>query len=267
MSLTHTMTVPEPVAAIWGAQELSIIPTPQSKEENSSSILVVDVGGLSSTISLVREDRVISYTTLFNVGGESFIQQLVDRILSEVGDENMAKDPMCLALIQSSSRSSVLELVNKTQSKIHIPFLFMGRKSDDPHLDTTISRTVLEKTVQDHWDRKVVPQLLEGNVLSSSLPPPTGATALFTSAVTKVLEDSDEIPNNISRILLVGGGSKHKLFEEACKESIFALMGPAANSEKLVLPETSLRAELTALGAASLLPNFDYDFDKGLESI
>ena len=263
----HTITVPEPVSAIWGAQVLNLLPTPQSREESTSfSTLVVDVGGLATTISLVREDRVVSYVTLYKVGGERFVQQLVTRILAETQDETMSKDPMTLRLIQSTARSSVFELVNKTQSKVHIPCLFMGRKTDDPHLDTTISRTVLEQAVQDYWNQDVVPGLLEDNVLSMSLPPPTGATALLTSALTKVLEDSGELPTNIERILLVGGGSKHRLFEEACKESIFALMGPVANSEKLVLPESSLRSELTALGAASLLPNFDYDYDKGLES-
>ena len=263
----HTITVPEPVAAIWGAQELGILPTPQSKEENTSSTLVIDVGGLASTISLVKDDKLVYYVTLYKVGGESFVQSLVDRILAETGDETMANDPMTLSLIQSSARSSVLELVNKTQSNVHIPFLYMGRKPDDPHLDTTISRTVLEQAVQDYWNSEVVPELLDDGVLSASLPPPTGANALFTSALTKVLEESNEVPTNIERILLVGGGSKHKLFEEACKESIFALMGPTANSDKLVTPESSVRSELTALGAASLLPNFDYDYDKGLESI
>ena len=262
----HTITVPEPVAAIWGAQELNVIPTPQSKEENTSSILVIDVGGLSTTISLVREDRVEAYVTLYKVGGESYVQQLVKRILDETGDETMKKDPMSLTLIQSTARSSVIELVNKNQTNVHIPYLYMGRKPDNPHLDMSISRTVLEQAVQDYWTKDVVPQLMNDNVLSSSMPPPRGARDLFTSALTKVLEESNEMPTNIERILVVGGGSKHKLFEEACKESIFALMGPSASSDKLVLPQTSLRAELTALGAASLLPNFDYDYEKGLES-
>ncbi|KAL3911786.1 MAG: hypothetical protein SGILL_007146 [Bacillariaceae sp.] len=260
----HTITVPEPVAAIWGAQEMGILPTPQSKEENTSSTLVIDVGGLASTISLVKDDKLVYYVTLYKVGGETFVQSLVDRILAETGDETMASDPMTLSLIQSSARSSVLELVNKTQSNVHIPFLYMGRKPDNPHLDTSISRTVLEQAVQDYWNTEVVPELLDDGVLSASLPPPTGANALFTSALTKVLEESGEVPTNIERILLVGGGSKHKLFEEAAKESM-AMMGPNAHS--LVLPESSVRAELTALGAASLLPNFDYDYDKGLESI
>jgi molecular chaperone DnaK (HSP70) len=264
----HTITVPEPVAAIWGAQVLNLIPTPQSRKESASVLtLVMDVGGLASTITLVRDDRVVSYVTLFKVGGESLVQQLVHRILAETGDDTMAHDPMSLRLIQSSARSSVLELVNKTQSHVHIPFLYMGRKPENPHLETTVSRTALEQAVQDHWNKDVVPELLEDNALSSSLPPPNGAISLFTSALTKVLEDSDELPTNIAQILVVGGGSKHRLFEEACKESIVALMGPlAANTEKLVLPQSSIRGELTALGAASLLPNFDYDYDKGLES-
>mmetsp|Transcript_18045 Transcript_18045/g.41401 ORF Transcript_18045/g.41401 Transcript_18045/m.41401 type:complete len:542 (-) Transcript_18045:544-2169(-) len=264
----HTITVPEPVAAIWGAQALNLIPTPESREENStSSTMVIDVGGLASTISLVRDDKVVASVSLDGIGGESLVQQLVDRILSEIGDDSMNNDPMSLTMIETSARSSVMELMNKTQSKIHIPFLFMGRKPDNPHLDTTISRVVLEQAVQDSWGTLIIPNLVEENVLSSSLPIPKDATSLFTSAVTKVLEESNEIPSNIEQILLIGGGSRHKVFEDACTESVTALIGPANSQSKLVIPETSLRAELTALGASSLLPNFDYDYDKGLESV
>ena len=260
----RTITVPEPVAAIWGAQALDLIATPESKDQKASS-LVVDVGGLASTISLVKDDKVVAFVTLDGIGGESLVQGLVNRIVAETGDETMEKDPMSLTMIQSSARSSVLELVNKTQSKVHIPFLYMGRKPEDPHLETTISRTVLEQSVQDGWNTDTIPKLLEDDVLSSSLPTPKDVTSLFTSAVTKVLEFGEEIPTNIDRILLVGGGSRHKMFEEAFRESATMLMGPAEFQSKAVIPESSVRAELTALGASSLLPNFDYDYDKGLE--
>lgn len=261
----HTTTVPDPVAAIWGAQVLDLIPTPQSKEDPTSSILVVDVGGLVTTISLVRNDMVVASCTLDNIGGESYVQQLVYRILKEAEDETMNTDAMVLSLIHTSARSSTLELVNKTQSKVHIPFLFMGRKENDPHLDMTISRTVLEQTVQDYWTSHVIPKLVDDGVLSAALPPPTNPASLFTSAVTRVLEDAQETPNGIQHILMVGGGSKHKLLEQACKDGIEALMGPSHG--KIILPETSLRAELTVLGASSLLPNFDYSYENGLEHI
>jgi molecular chaperone DnaK (HSP70) len=254
------------VAAIWGAQVLDLIPTPQTKEEmNTALTLVVDVGGLATSVSLVQQDKVVASSTLEDVGGENFVQQLVYRILKEADDDTMLQDAMSLALVNTSARSSILELVNKTQANVHIPFLFMGRKPDHPHLDTTISRTVLEQAVQDYWTTTVIPKLLEADQLSMALPPPTNASSLITSAVTKVLEDSGEMPNNVQHILLVGGGSKHHLFQQACQEGIWALMGPSP--QKLVLPESSLRAELTALGAASLLPNFDYSYDKGLERV
>lgn len=262
----HTITVPDPVAAIWGAQSLDLLPTPSTKEERaSSSTLVIDVGGLMTSVSLVREDRVIGTSCLDDVGGETFVQQMAQRILEETGDDTFRQDPMSLALIQKSAQSSTLELVQKTQAKIHIPFLFMGRKPDNPHLEMTLSRNVLDQMVQDYWTKHVVPKLVENGELSSSLPPPTSATTLITSAVTKVLEESGEIPTNIEHILLVGGGAKYKLFEQAFQDGISALMGPSP--QKLVLPDPSLRAELTAMGAAALLPNYDYNYDRGLERI
>ena len=261
----HTITVPDPVAAIWGAQTMNLLPTPQSKEETTASTLVVDIGGLATSVSLVKQDKVVASRTLDNVGGESFVQQLVERILKEADDETLSNDAMTLALVQTGARSSVLELVNKTQTKVHIPFLFMGRKPEDPHLDVNVSRTALEQAVQDHWASEVVPKLLEDDDLSGSLPPPTNATTLMTSVVTRVLEEAEVTPNDIQHILLVGGGSRHPLLEEACREGIWALMGPSP--QKLVLPEGPLRAELTTMGAASLLPNFDYDYNKGLQRV
>ena len=51
----HTIAVPDPVAAIWGAQLVSLLPTPSSREEIvTTSTLVVDIGGLASSVSLVR---------------------------------------------------------------------------------------------------------------------------------------------------------------------------------------------------------------------
>jgi molecular chaperone DnaK (HSP70) len=262
----HTITVPDPVAAIWGAQSVSLLPLPSSKDEvKVTSTLVIDIGGLVSSVSLVRQNRVIGTSSLDNVGGESYVQQLAERILMEAGDDSIRNDPMILALIHSAARSSILELIQKTSSKVHIPFFFMGRRESNPHLDMTISRDVLDRSVQDYWAKSVVPKLLGDGQLSASLPAPTSAAALITSAITKVLEESGEVPTNIQHILLVGGGSKFKMFEQAVDDGIMALMGPSAL--KIVKPEASLRAELTTMGAAALLPNYDYNYDRGLERI
>lgn len=263
----HTITVPDPVAAIWGAQSVNLLPTPSSKQEvATTSTLVIDIGGLASSVSLVRENRVIGTSCLDNVGGETYIQRLSERILQETGDESsIREDPISLALIHTGARESILELVQKTSTKVHIPFLFMGRRNDQPHLEMTISRNVMDQSVQDYWAETVVPELMKEGELSGSLPAPTNASTLLTSAMTKVLEECGEIPSNIQHILLVGGGSKFKMFEQAVDDAIMALMGPS--SHKIIKPEASLRAELTTMGAAALLPNYDYKYDRGLERL
>eukprot|EP00934_Nitzschia_sp_Nitz4_P007251 Nitzschia sp. Nitz4//scaffold169_size48518//33110//34657//NITZ4_007077-RA/size48518-processed-gene-0.81-mRNA-1//1//CDS//3329538403//7241//frame0 len=262
----QTVIVPDPVSAVWGAQNKGLLPTPTTKEElASTSTLVIDVGGLATSISLVKQDKVLATSFLDNVGGETFVQQVFQRVLHETGDLSLGQDPMTLAMMHTSARSAALELVQKTQANVHIPFLFMGRKSDDPHFDMTLSRTALNQAVQSYWTESVVPYLMEKNQLSASMPPPTSAAHIITSSVTKVLEDSDVLPTDISHILLVGGGAKNTMFEQACQEGIWALMGPSP--EKLVVPEPSLRAELTSMGAASLLPNYDYNYDRGLERV
>ena len=268
-----SVTLPDPVAAIWGAQVLDLLPTPKSKED-SPTILVVDVGGLATNLSIVQNDIVLASATIDQVGGETFVQQLSNRIVAEASSSSSSSssikdDPMSLTLIQQQARASVIELVNKTQAKVHIPYLFMGRRPDNPHLDMSVSRIALEQAFQDYIRETVVPNLSQPQnsgdeeVLSSSMPPPTDMRSLITSAVTKLLETSHLTPMSLDHILLVGGGARHNLMLQSCKDGIFALTGPG-QEHKLVLPETSVRAELVPLGAASLLPNFTYYPDVGL---
>ena len=262
----HTVTVPDPVAAIWGAQSLGLIPEPETKEDALSNlILVMDVGGLATTLSLVKQDKVISSTTLQEIGGESFVQQLVNKIFTDIDDPNLPKDAMSLELVNQNARNSCLELINKQSTTVHIPYLFMGRKPDEPHFETNVSRTLLEQITEDYWKSTTIPKLVDGGVLSSSLPPPTNSSSLFTSAITKVLEDSDDglTPMDIKHVLVVGGGSRHNMFERACRDGIETLVGPSGG--KIVLPDPAIRAELSSLGASALLPNFDYSYDNGLE--
>ena len=262
-----SVTVPDPVAAVWGAQILDLLPSPKTKED-APTILVVDVGGLATNLSLVQHDVILSSSTIDQVGGETLVKQLANRIIEESSStsspaSSIRDDPMSLTLIQQQARASVMELVQKTQTKVHIPFLFMGRRPDDPHLDMSVSRKALEQSFEDYIADEVVPNLSEttnsvdDEVLSSSMPTPTDMKSLMTSAVTKLLEKSRLTPMDVDHILLVGGGARHNLVVQSCQEGIFALTGPG-QEHKLVLPESSLRAELVALGAASLLPNFTY---------
>ena len=177
-----TVTIPDPVAAVWGAQTMGLLPTPNSKAA-APVILVVDVGGTATTLSLVQHDVVLTSSTINRLGGETFVQQLVDRIVTEASSSSSSAsgiqdDAMSLVLIQQQARDSVMELVQKSQTKVHIPFLFMGRNPDDPHLDMTVSRVALEQAFEDSVRDAIIPELEADNdnaVLSSAMPAPTAA--------------------------------------------------------------------------------------------
>jgi molecular chaperone DnaK (HSP70) len=245
------------------------LPTKQSKDDKSPVILVVDVGGLATSLSIVQNDVVLGSSTLDKIGGETFVEQLVGRIIKEAKEvsPSLVNDSMSLALIQQQARQSVMELVSKTSTKVHIPFLYMGRRQDDPHLNMQVSRTVMEQTCQDYWKETVVPKLMQhtgdDEVLSLAMPQPQFLSSIITSALTKLLEKSAQTPMTLDHVLLVGGGCRHKLVEHSCREGIEALMGPS--STKLVVPNASVRQELTALGAVSLLPNYTYSYEEGLQ--
>jgi molecular chaperone DnaK (HSP70) len=266
----HTICLPEPVAAIWGAQHLKLLPMKQNKDDKHPVILVVDVGGLATTMSIVQNDIVLGSSTLDKIGGETFVEQLVGRIIKEAIEvsPSLVDDAMSLTLIHQQARQSVMELVGKTSTKVHIPFLYMGRRQDDPHLNMQVSRTVMEQTCQDYWKETVVPTLMqqtgEDEVLSSAMPQPQVLSGIITSALTKLLEKSAQTPMTLDHVLLVGGGCRHKLVEQSCRDGIETLMGP---SSKLVVPDASVRQELTALGAVSLLPNYTYTYEDGLKRV
>jgi molecular chaperone DnaK (HSP70) len=274
------LVIPDPVAAIWGAQALDLLAVPSHKED-APMILVVDVGGLTMTLSLVQRDVVLASSTIDQVGGETYVQQLVQRIVSEAATSssssstsmNLENDAISLALIQQQARTSVMELVQKKQATVHIPFLFMGRRPNNPHMDLTISRSTMEQDVQEYIRDSVISKLLtqhknhsNTSLLSQHMPTPTDLKSLVTSTVARLLEHSRTMPTNITNILFVGGGARHELFVTHCHEGLWALMGPTL-SEKFILPNASVRAELVALGAASLLPNYTYSAESGLSRI
>jgi molecular chaperone DnaK (HSP70) len=277
------LVIPDPVAAIWGAQALDLLAVPSTKEE-APMILVVDVGGLTMTLSMVQRDVVLASSTIDQIGGETYVQQLMQRIVSEAATSsstttttsssmNLENDAICLALIQQQARTSVMELVQKKQAKVHIPFLFMGRRPDNPHMDMTISRSTMEQDVQDYIRESVISKLLAqhkssstSSLLSQHMPTPTDLKSLITSTAARLLEHSRTMPSNITHILLVGGGARHELFVTSCHEGLWALMGPAL-PQKFVLPDAAVRSELVALGAASLLPNYTYSAESGLSRI
>lgn len=252
------VVLPDPVASVWGAQTRGLIPS--EADSMKPTTLVVDVGGSVTQVAIVKED-VILHSVIVPWGGESFVHEMVQLLLKE--SKTPLKDARSLSALQFQARTAVAELTNKTRASIHVPYLF-----PDPgnhHLDTSMSRAVLEQAIHTGIRDHLPYDLIEG-VFSPHLPNPNDLSSFFTSIITDVLEKSHQMPSNISHVLLVGGGAKPPMVAQNLKSALFTLMG-SEGAAKVVMPEGPLLTEVTVLGAATMLPSYEYSPQYGLQRI
>jgi hypothetical protein len=72
--------LPDPVAAVWGAQHHNLLPVDKDPK-HSKTFLVLDVGGYVTQLSIVQKDIVLNHFTL-QWGGETPIELLVSQTLA-----------------------------------------------------------------------------------------------------------------------------------------------------------------------------------------
>lgn len=250
---TATTYIPESVAAIWGAQQVQLLPT-----NADAPILVVDVGGHLTTLSVVQKNVVLAHSSLFKFGGETFVQLIVQNILEEM--PNLAHDAYALPRVYQAAQAAAAEFNVHTRAQLHIPYIGMDPITKLPqHLEMAMSRMVLEHALQEHVRNVVVPNAAQK--LSPHMPPPTALDSLWTSILTRILQEAHMTPTQVSHILLVGGGAKQSLVVTSLQSSWMSLTGTL---DRMVVPQIGVRSELVALGAASLLPNYHHDPNRGL---
>jgi actin-like ATPase involved in cell morphogenesis len=239
--------IPEPVAAIWGAQIQNEIP-----HDLNTPVLVIDIGGFETTFSVVKKNVILSTATL-HIGGDLFVQAIVDYVTGE--RPTIKNDGMALQRIYLAAHAAVTEINTNSHADLNVPYIGMNMTTRQPeHLQERVPRKVIEQLVES-----AILKNMDESKLSSHMPPPTNLTFMWISILTQFLEITGLTPMQLSHILLVGGGSKHPLMESTVKECFVTLQG---NIDNFIIPQE--RSELVAKGASSLLPNYGYDIEKGL---
>jgi len=247
-SILPTATfVPEPVAAIWGAQAQKELP-----ESLQTPVLVIDIGALETTMSVVQKNVISSTTAVDTIGGDLFVDAVVDMV---TGSNVWREDRMALQRITMAAHDAVAELNTNMQAQLNIPYIGMDLDTKQPqHLDERVARTVVESKVAN----KIL-TTIEPSKLSSHMPAPTSLPLMWMSILTQLLEVTELTPMQLSHVLLVGGGAKHALMVSSIKECFVMLQG---NADNVVVPSSP--SEMVALGAASILQNYSYDTTSGL---
>ena len=191
------------------------------KQDEDQCILVFDLGGGTFDVSVLQlGDGVFEVKATSgnnHLGGDDFDNAIavwmIDAFQAAEGID-LAADKMALQRLREAAEKAKIELSNMVTTSINLPFITADDKGPK-HLEMELSRSKFEELTNDLVEATIEP-------------------------VTQALKDADIHPNNIARIILVGGSTRIPAVQKAIK-NFFGDREP----DRSVNPD-----EAVALGAA-----------------
>ena len=214
---------------IAGLEVLRIINEPTAaalaygleKQDEEQTILVFDLGGGTFDVSVLQlGDGVFEVKATSgnnHLGGDDFdnvlVRWMIDNFQEQEGID-LGSDSMALQRLREAAEKAKIELSSTLNTSINLPFI--SADEDGPkHLEMEITRSKFEELASE---------LIEGTVIP----------------VKESLRDADLKPDDIDRIILVGGSTRIPAVQKAIK-----LFFGGREPDRSINPD-----EAVALGAA-----------------
>ncbi|MDX2216367.1 MAG: molecular chaperone DnaK [Oculatellaceae cyanobacterium bins.114] len=214
---------------IAGLEVLRIINEPTAaalsfgldKQDQEQSVLVFDLGGGTFDVSVLQlGDGVFEVKATSgnnHLGGDDFDNALVRWLINNFREQegiDLSTDKMALQRLREAAEKAKIELSNMITTTINLPFI-TADETGPKHLEMELTRTKFEELVS---------HLIKGTI----------------DPVTQALKDCGLTPEQIDRILLVGGSTRIPAVQEAIKQFF-----GGKNPDRSINPD-----EAVALGAA-----------------
>jgi len=195
---------------IAGLEVLRIINEPTAaalaygmdKEADEQKIMVFDLGGGTFDVSLLEISdgvfEVLATAGNNRLGGDDFDNRIINWIAESFMKENagidLRKDKMALQRLKEAAEKAKIELSGVTTASINLPFI-TADATGPKHFEATLTRAKFDELTAD---------LVEA-----------------TMAPTKqALSDAGLSPNQIDKVLLVGGSTRIPAVQDAVKKFI-----------------------------------------------
>ncbi|NMA85895.1 MAG: molecular chaperone DnaK [Tissierellia bacterium] len=190
------------------------------KDEGQHKIMVFDLGGGTFDVSILELGdgvfEVLATRGNNNLGGDDFDQVLMDYIAEEFKKENsvdLRNDPMSLQRLKEAAEKAKKELSSTMSTNINLPFI-TATASGPLHLNMDITRAKFEE--------------LTNHLVEKTLEP-----------IKLALKDAGLKPNDIEKVILVGGSTRIPAVQDAVKKLV------GKDPQKDINPD-----ECVAMGAA-----------------
>jgi molecular chaperone DnaK len=192
---------------IAGLEVLRIINEPTAaalsygldKQDQDQSVLVFDLGGGTFDVSVLQlgegvfEVKATSGNN--HLGGDDFdnalVRWLIDNFREQEGID-LSADKMALQRLREAAEKAKIELSSMLTTTINLPFI-TADETGPKHLEVELTRARFEELVN---------QLIQSTI----------------DPVTQALKDCDLTPDQIDRIILVGGSTRIPAVQDAIRQ-------------------------------------------------
>jgi len=195
-------------ATIAGLEVMRIIDEPTAaalayglEMEDIHTVLVWDLGGGTFDVSILElgdglfEVKAVNGNTW--LGGDDYDQRIVEHLAEEFQRQygvDLRQNRVALQRLKEVAEKAKIELTDAEQARIRIPFIDAA-EGGLKHWETTLSRATFETLTQD---------------LRQSMVGPT----------RQALADAGLVPQDIDRVILVGGATRMPAVRELIRELI-----------------------------------------------
>tara|TARA_Y100000310_G_scaffold328983_1_gene398066 strand:- start:5963 stop:7786 length:1824 start_codon:yes stop_codon:yes gene_type:complete len=186
----------------------------------SQTVLVFDLGGGTFDVSILElGDGVFEVKSTSGdnkLGGDDWDDKIINYLADEFKKENgidLREDAAAHQRLKDAAEKAKIELSTGMQTSINLPYV-TADASGPKHLDMTLTRAKFNDLTKDLVERVIAP-------------------------VKNALKDADMTPNDLNKVLLVGGSTRIPIVQEKVKELL------QKDGDKGINPD-----ECVALGAS-----------------
>ena len=184
------------------------------------TILVFDLGGGTFDVSIldigegIFEVKATSGNNL--LGGDDFDQRIIEYLADQFKKDygiDLRSDKMALQRLKEAAEKAKIELSTLTSAVINLPFITADQHGPK-HLDVTLTRAQFDKLTEDLIEKTMGP-------------------------TRQAMKDAGLTPNDIDRVILVGGSTRTPAVQNAIKKYL------GKDPDRSINPD-----ECVAIGAA-----------------
>jgi molecular chaperone DnaK len=216
---------------IAGMEVLRIINEPTAaalayglEKDEEQTILVFDLGGGTFDVSILEIGEgvfeVKSTSGNNHLGGDDFDQAIIDWLVENFKKENeieIADDRASLQRLKDAAEKAKIELSGRTSTNINLPYLAVDEKGKPKHLEVSLSRSKFEALIDDLIKKTIGP-------------------------TKRSLKDSGLKPEQIDKVILVGGSTRVPAVQRAIKSMLGKDPTKGINPEECVSIGAAIQA-------------------------